>query len=182
MAELLDAVEAVVAERHTNLEQLDREQLRALRARGLRLENVVSFARRQVQTRLDAMGLESARGEELALRLAIPNQPTPSVARRHVDLALSEEDVALAEEAVRELAGTRTATEVGPSEREAWLERQRSAEQTLSELRRRLHEALDAISDALIAQLVARGEPPLGGKHPGGSGSLEEPPGSYMGE
>ncbi len=165
MALLQEAVLEVI-DRAQDLADLGRDELAQLRSRGLRLENILSFARREVQTRLDAVELGELRGAELTRRLAVPNQPVPPIARRYVDLSLSEEDVALATEAVTELAGPLGATEVSPAERSAWLERQRAAEQTLSDLRRRLHAALDVVSDALIERVVgAQGQregPPFG--------------------
>ncbi|ACU53327.1 conserved hypothetical protein [Acidimicrobium ferrooxidans DSM 10331] len=175
MTELERAVEEVI-EASAHLDGRDRASLVALRGRGLRLENVVSFARRELQTRLDALALGPARGEEFARQLALSNLPSPPLARRHVELSLSEEDIALAEEAINDLAGPRVATEVSATERPAWEARQRQAEQTLSELRRRLHSALDAVSAALIDRIVADGEPIAVGSIEGVE--LPPPPGS----
>lgn len=158
MTELERAVEEVI-EASAHLDGRDRATLVALRARGMRLENVVSFARREVQTRLDALALGQARGEELARQLALSNLPSSPLARRHVELSLSEQDIALAEETINALAGRRVATEVSDADRPDWEARQRHAEQALSELRRRLHDALDAVSAVLIDRIVADGEP-----------------------
>lgn len=154
MAELADSVRDVVA-RSADLGSLSQEELRALRERGLRLENIVSYARRVVQTNLDRATLDASDVEDRIRRLAIPTPP-PALARRQVEVNLSDEDIALADRELAAIAGPLLAPEDEP-ERQAWVERQRVAEATLSELRRSLHEALDAITDAIVER-VARGE------------------------
>ncbi len=125
--------------------------LKLLRDEGRALENLVSFCRRVIQTRLD---LVAEAGDPMDSTLQSPTMSeNPSLASRFVTVELSDEEVARAEEYVHSLVGddrSMSLEMLNPQDRADYRRTLEVGERTVSKTRQRLHVVMGELADELV--------------------------------
>lgn len=146
----------------------DTETLKVLRDQGRSLENLVSFCRRIIQTRLDIVG-ETSDPTDTTLQTPSLGE-NPPVASRFVTVELNDEEISQAEEYVHSLVGLDRGMSLdlmSPQDRQDYRRVLEIGERTVSKTRQKLHSVMDELADELVKRYregVVAGEasPPNG--------------------
>ncbi|MHB8191443.1 MAG: RsiG family protein [Ferrimicrobium sp.] len=131
----------------------DTDVLRTLRERGRYLENLISYSRRILQTRLDVARGESATGSVDRVGVVPEDEQHTEIAQRYVSVALSEDETTHAEDYVRGLVGGDRSLSLDlltSAQRTSYIARLDEGERHVSSLRRQVHERLDVLAGELV--------------------------------
>ncbi len=143
----LDAVD------DSDMSALDVDNLRDYRNQGRRLENLISYSRRLVQTRLDIVDNRTPASPEAITAIVAPNQNHPDIAARFVDVDLSDDDAEVADEYLRNLIGqdrSHSLDLLDTAQLSSYRQSLEEGERGISRLRHQIHERLDKLGAELV--------------------------------
>ncbi len=147
ISEWLDAVDG------TDLATLEVDRLRDYRNQGRRLENLISYSRRLVQTRLDIVDNRAPASPEAITAIVTPSQGHPDVAARFIDVDLSDDDAEVAGEYLRTLIGqdrSHSLDLLNSAQLSSYRLSLEEGERGISRLRHQIHERLDGLGTELV--------------------------------
>ena len=154
ISEWLDKVDSLDAAAETA------ETLKSLRDVGRRYENLISYARRIVQTRLDiCTELKDPSPEGMLVSVVAPRSEPSRIAERHVEVELSEDDLEAADGYLRDLVGgdrSHSLDLLSTSQLASYRDRLQTGERTISNVRRQIHERLDLLGSELVRRYQSK--------------------------